>query len=103
MKLPKDYMDELIKQNNIISKKANFNFISDNNLRQTDIDVIGDKLHNTKRNKRCAKEIDKLADWITENIPEEIGRCGSESVADVAIRLLDNYINVRLKETKKEA
>lgn len=33
-------------------------------------------------------EIDRLAEWILEHCPEEIGKETSESAVDVAIRLM---------------
>ena len=40
-------------------------------------------------------EIDRLAEWILEHCPEEIGKETSESAVDVAIRLMQELLDRR--------
>lgn len=47
-------------------------------------------------------EVDRLAKWILDNCPEEIGRDKSESAVDVAIRLMRECLAWRVDATAQK-
>jgi len=103
-----DIITEIIKQSNIISEKtkrgkANYILLNQETKNELYLKeyIMRENEVETQRDKRCGKEIDKLAAWILKNIPEEIGKGNpkeGESAADVAIRLLDKHYNITMSE-----